>query len=124
MTPAHTKFFPLKNATSTRDLPYQGCHPTCSIPKCPTTMPTTGVLAPNIPPRGQYAGTSSSFVPHVGEIRSHRLPRAPFRIMELCGGLATGFEALLRAGYAINSYVWVDIDPDAHTVVSHRISHI
>jgi hypothetical protein len=39
-----------------------------------------------------------------------------------CGGLATGLEALLRAGYAISSYAWVDIDPDAHTVASHRIA--
>jgi hypothetical protein len=44
--------------------------------------------------------------------------------MELCGGLTTGLEALLRAGYAINSYAWVDIDPDAHTAVSYRIADL
>ena len=32
--------------------------------------------------------------------------------------------ALLIVGHAISSYVWVDIDPDAHTVVSHRITHL
>ena len=40
------------------------------------------------------------------------------------GGSATGLEALLRAGYVINSYVWVDIDLDAHTAVFHRIAHL
>ena len=44
--------------------------------------------------------------------------------MELCGALATGLEALFRAGYAIRSLVWVDIDPDAHMAVSHRITHL
>ncbi len=44
--------------------------------------------------------------------------------MELCGDLAVGLEALLIARYAIRSYVWVDIGPDAHTVVSHRIAHM
>jgi hypothetical protein len=44
--------------------------------------------------------------------------------VELCGCLATGLEALLRAGYAIRSYICVDIDPDAHMDVSHRITHL
>ena len=57
----------------------------------------------------------------MGQIRSHRLPRIPLLIVELCGGLATGLEALLRYGYAINPYAWVDIDPDAHTATSHCI---
>jgi hypothetical protein len=44
--------------------------------------------------------------------------------VELCGGLATGLEALLRAGYDIDSYVWVDIDIDEHTVVPRRIARL
>jgi hypothetical protein len=44
--------------------------------------------------------------------------------VELYGGLATGFEDLLRVRYAVNSYVLVDIDPDAHAVVSYRIAHL
>ena len=44
--------------------------------------------------------------------------------MELWEELATGLEALLRAGYAINSYVSVDIGPDAHTAVYNRITHM
>jgi len=53
---------------------------------------------------------------------TYRLPRILLRSMELCGGLATGLEALLRAGYAISSYAWVDTDSNAHTVASHRIA--
>ncbi len=56
--------------------------------------------------------------------RKQRLPRTPPRIVELSGGLATGLEALLKVGYAISSYAWVDIDPDAHTATSHRIAHL
>jgi len=44
--------------------------------------------------------------------------------VELCGRLATGLEALLRAGYAINSYAWADTDSDAHTATSHRVTHL
>jgi hypothetical protein len=50
------------------------------------------------------------------------LPRyRPLRIVDLCGGLATGLEALLEACYAIASYAWVDIDPAAHAAVSYRL---
>jgi hypothetical protein len=44
--------------------------------------------------------------------------------VELCGGLATGLETLLRVGHAINSYAWVDIDPYAHMVVFHGIADL
>ncbi len=59
----------------------------------------------------------------MGQIRSHRLPREPLRIVELRGGLATGLETLLIDGYAIRSYVWVDIDDDTHIIVSPHITH-
>ena len=82
------------------------------------------VISFDHPTEGHYAGTYSSYVPNLGQIRSHRLYRAPLRVVELCGGLATGLEALLGAGYAIGSYVWVGIDPNAHTTASHRIAHL
>ena len=44
--------------------------------------------------------------------------------MELYRGLATCIEALLKGGYAVNSYVLVDIDPFAHAAVPHRIAHL
>ena len=124
MAPAQTKFFPPKIFTSTGALPQRGHHPTCLIPRFPATMPKTWPWTPSTPPRGQYSGPPSSHIPDLGQIRYPRLPREPLRIVELRGGLATGLEALLRAGYAIRSYVWVDIDPDAHMDVSHRITHL
>ncbi len=73
---------------------------------------------------GHYSGASSGYVPNLGHIRSHRLLWIPLRIVEHCGGLATGLEALLRVGYTISSYAWVNTDPDAHTVASHRIAYL
>jgi hypothetical protein len=57
-------------------------------------------------------------------VRSHRLARIPLRSVDLSGCLDTGLEALLRVGYAISSYAWIDTDPDAHTVASHRIAYL
>jgi hypothetical protein len=124
VTPAQTTFFPSKIFTSTGALPQQGRHPACPIPMCPAIMPTIGAWTPNTPSRGQYSGPPSNHIPNLGQIRSHRLPRKPLQTVELCGGLATGLEAILIAGYAICSDVWVDIDPDAHMVVSNRITHL
>ena len=91
-------------------------------------------VQPTSPLHGRYrlpphlGGTTqepfSDYVPNLGQNRSHRLLIVPLRIVELCGGLASGLEALLRAGYAISSNAWVDTDPDAHTVVSHRIASL
>ncbi len=44
--------------------------------------------------------------------------------MELCGGIATGLEAALKAGLSIASYTWADIDPDAHTTTAHRLTRL
>jgi hypothetical protein len=38
----------------------------------------------------------------------------------LHGGIAIGMEAVLKAGHAVASYTWADIDPDAHTATSHK----
>ena len=42
----------------------------------------------------------------------------------MCGGLATGLEAFLKAGYAVASYTWVDTNPVAYAAVSHRLSRL
>ncbi len=39
-------------------------------------------------------------------------------------GLAAGLGALHKAGYAIDSYAWVDTNPDAHATVSHRLKRM
>ncbi len=104
MTPAQTKFFPPTNAPSTGAQLPQGRHPTRPISSCPTTQSTTWLLAPNTPSRGQHFGPSSSRIPNLGHIRTHRLPQAPLRIVKLRGGLTTGLETLLRECYATKSY--------------------
>jgi len=49
-------------------------------------------------------------------------PRTTLRVAELCGGLATCLEALLRAGCVIRSYTWVDTYPGAHMAAAQRIA--
>jgi hypothetical protein len=38
--------------------------------------------------------------------------------------VATSLEVILKAGYAIASYAWLDIDPDVHATVSHRLTRL
>ena len=124
MTSASTKFFPRTNNTSPWALPQNGRHPTRPIPRCPAHITITKPTASTTPPQGHYSGASSGCVPSMGHIRPHRLPHTPLRIVELCGGLATGLEALLRADYAISSYTWIVTNPDANTAASHRITFL
>ena len=49
------------------------------------------------------------------------LPDSPVSLVEICGGIATGLEAHLRAGHAIRSYAWADINPDAYLATKHRL---
>ena len=105
MTMAHTKLFPLTDTTSTGALTHLGHHLTSSIPKCRASLPTTRLLAQITPPMGHNTSSISNYVPNLGQVRSHHLPRDPLRIVELSGGLATGLAALLRSRYAIISYV-------------------
>ena len=124
MTPSSTKFFPRTNNTNPRALLQQGRHPTRLIPRCPAPITITWPTTPTTTLQGHYSGASSGYAPNLGHIRSHCLPHTPLRIVELCGCLATGLEALLGAHYAINSYTWVDTDMDAHTAASHRITYL
>ena len=51
----------------------------------------------------------------------HINKQTPLTVIELCAGIGTGLEALLKAGYQIGSYTWADINPDGHTVLQHTI---
>jgi len=90
MPPALTKFFPRTNNTSPGALSQQGSHPTHPIPRCPAHITTTWPTSPTTPHKGHYSGASSDYVSNLGDIRSHRLPRIPLRIVELIGGLGEG----------------------------------
>ena len=93
-------------------------------PRCPTNLATTRPTTPLTPPRGHYPRAFAGYLPNLGQIRCHRLPRIPLRIVELCGGLATGLEALLRSSSPISSYAWADTNTDAHTAASHRVAYL
>ena len=45
----------------------------------------------------------------------------PIHCMELCGGLGIFLEALLRNGYNIARYTYVDNDPVARSAMAHRL---
>ena len=58
-----------------------------------------------------------------GDVRP--LPQdRPLVVVELCAGIATGLEALLKGGHYISSYTWADINPDAHTATNHRLAKL
>jgi hypothetical protein len=42
-------------------------------------------------------------------------------MLELCGGIAAGVEAVLRTGLTVNRYYYMDIDPVARHVARHRL---
>ena len=124
MTPALIWFFPRTATTIHGALPHHRRHPTRPISRCPAKDTTTWPSVPIIPSRRNYLDASSANVPNLGQLRPHRLPRTPLRVVELCGGLATGLEALHRTGYVSRSYALVDTDPDAHTIASQRITYL
>ena len=45
-------------------------------------------------------------------------------LMELCGGIAAGLEAVIRAGIRINCYKYVDIDPTARKIVRFKLTNL
>ena len=60
--------------------------------------------------------------PNLQELPAFSINKStPLTVIELCAGIGTGLEALLKAGYTIGSYTWADINPDGHTVLQHTI---
>ena len=45
-------------------------------------------------------------------------------LMELCGGICTGLEALLRSGVRVNQYLYVDKDPLAQEMARFRLGQM
>jgi len=60
----------------------------------------------------------------LADIPKYTLPQRPIHLVELCGGIATRLESVLKSGHAVASYTWADIDPDAHTVTAHRLARL
>ena len=45
-------------------------------------------------------------------------------LIELCGGMCTGLEAVLLAGFRVNTYLYSDIDPLARRVAQFRVNNL
>jgi len=48
-------------------------------------------------------------------------PKEGITLLELFGGIGTGFEALLQSGMVVRKYFYVDIDPTARQVAASRM---
>ncbi len=90
------------------------------FPVCPST------ISPRTPPMGMQRPSKSPHKdnPALAATPRYILPHIPIHVVELCGGIATGLEAILKSGHAVASYTWVDIDPDAHTATIHRLDRL
>ena len=43
-------------------------------------------------------------------------------VVELCGGIGAGLEAVLRNGFSVSRYIYSDIDERARTAIRHRVT--
>jgi hypothetical protein len=104
LAPTHTHFFPTPLFTSSGAGPRTATHPLRPNPIRPANPTPMTPLGPVTPPRGRFAEATSREQLSLGHIRPYTLPTRPFKIAELCGGLATGLEAFLKAGYTVVSF--------------------
>jgi hypothetical protein len=51
-------------------------------------------------------------------------PKERITLLELFGGIGTGFEALLQSGMVVRRYFYVDIDPIARQVAASRMMEL
>ncbi len=45
-------------------------------------------------------------------------------VLDLCGGLATSLDAVLRLGYTVKAYAYADVDPEARWAAHHRLQQL
>ncbi len=45
-------------------------------------------------------------------------------LIDLCGGLATSLDAVLRLGYKVQVYAYADVDAEARWAAHHRIQQL
>jgi hypothetical protein len=85
----------------------------------PSQSASTGKLRPSkSSPKNTLSSSALTTIP-----RFFR-PIRPIHHVELCGGIATRLEAILKAGHAVASYTWAYIDPDAHTATTHILARL
>ena len=123
ITTEQPRFFPNTRAGEGRLYNPPAGRPTRPFPCCPAAIsPRTtpsGRIRPTEPPP-KY--TPSSYA--LTTIPGYTLPHRPIHLVELCGGIAKGLESVLKAGHAVSSYTWANIDPGVHTATTHRLARL
>ena len=89
-------------------------------PRAPDTPGTTATHPSTF---SQHMDTCTHWPcdPSLVDIPTCPLRNTPVSLVEICGGIATGLEALQRAGHSIRSYAWADINPDAYLATKRRL---
>ena len=123
LSPDQIQFFPKTLPRTSGPPTTPAGSPPRPIPTCPAT------LAPHTPPLGTpgqpgIAAGDEYPTATLAHLPRFYMPQRPLHMVELCGGIATGLEAALKAGLTIASYTWADIDPDAHTATAHRLKRL
>ena len=94
--------------------------PISSPPRAPDTPGTTATRPPTVSHQVE-SYTYWPRDPSLVDTPICPLRNTPVSLVEICGGIATGLEALLRAGHSIRSYAWADINPDAYLATKRRL---
>jgi len=118
MTTDQIRFFPNTRETRRRPHTTPAERPMRPFPVRPAA------ISPRTPPRGPPIPSRRPPNNSLAAIPRYALPHRPIHLVELCGGIATGLEAILKSGHAVASYTWADIDQDAHTATSHRLARL
>jgi hypothetical protein len=123
MSPDQINFFPARQTRRGGPINPPSNLPMRAIPVCPAlTSPHTH---PRDPPRPTKPPPPGGYTtPPLATLPRYHIPDKPIHLVELCGGIATRLEALLKAGHAVASYTWADVDPDAHAATTHRLGRL
>ena len=84
-------------------------------------------LAPYLPlPIFQFPPslTPPTHVPAVASTFHTQASQAGLVIVDLCGGIATSLDCVLRLGYSVKGYAYSDVDADARWVAHNRIQQL
>ena len=120
----HLELFPPDARTRPTRPPRLYSHPVHPLPTPPLpswgSQPSLGLCRTGLPPLELWSGQ-----PDLRQVGKYTSPTdRPLHIVEICGGLATGLHAALRAGHAVASYSRADINPDALVAVRARLRRL
>ena len=81
-------------------------------------------LPPRFPSMGAQRDGRCINTTTVGESFYRTAAKDGISVIELCGGIGAGLEAVLRAGIRVNKYKYVDIDHMARKVIAHKLVNL